>query len=71
MTQKTLQVDHPGTHGPSTVQVAEALKIELGKDDLVPDGEFKIIQSKITSGGPSTLTVDVATKKSARGEGQA
>lgn len=61
MTQRTLQVEHPGRHEPSPAQIANALRKVLNADGLKRDGDYRIKSYSYRSGGPSTLVVDVPT----------
>lgn len=67
MTRRTLQVEHTG-HRPNANQIAAALRSALTADGLTRDGDYKIVGSAITSGGPSTITVDVDTKPAGSGQ---
>jgi hypothetical protein len=68
MTQRTLKVEHPGTHAPSDEQISKALTAALREDKLVRDGDYKVVSYSETSGGPSTYVVDVPTKASSAGD---
>lgn len=61
MTQRKLEVAHPGAHQPSPAQVAAALRSALHADGLKRDGDYRIKAYSYRSGGPSTVTVDVPT----------
>lgn len=61
MTQRTLTIEHPETHEPSAQQISDALVAALAEDGLVRDGDYKVSGSVVTSGGPSTVTVNVPT----------
>jgi len=56
MSQVTVTVDHPGTHAPSSEQLAEALKAAEGGWD----GPYVIIGYTEKSGGPSEYTLEEA-----------
>jgi len=57
MSQVTITVDHPGTHAPSSEQLAEALKTAEGGWD----GPYVVVGYTEKSGGPSEYTLEDLT----------
>lgn len=67
MSQKTLDVEHQGTHYPTDAQMLSALRDALKEDGLKLAGEagFRVVEN--TSGGPSKVvaTFDAEERKDA------
>lgn len=66
MSQKTIEVSHPGTHYPTDAEILSTLRDALKADGLklVGDATFLVVEN--TSGGPSKVRATFETEDTAK-----